>query len=201
MKKATSLTPEFLKQLRTMRVAVVHPNDADGAVLVEQLQRIGCHVQSHWPAPAELPSHIDILFCAVHPASTSKPSDLTRSCEGAVIIAVINYENPTVLDEMLELGAAGVLTSPLRSNGLFASLVMAISIHNEVRGLRKRIDRLEKKISSATQISDAKSILMRTKGITDVEAYRIIRAQAMTKRTTTEEIAKAIIHADAILSC
>lgn len=200
MKKGKRLTPEFMKLLRSMRVAVVHPNDADGSVLVEQLQRIGCQVQSYWPAPEQLADNIDVLFCAVQPASTARPSDLSRQCGSAVIIAVINYENPTVLDEMLELGASGVLTAPVRPTGVLAALVMAMGINEELQGLRKRVVRLEQKIASASQISDAKSILMRTRNVSDVEAYRIIRDQAMSKRVPTEEIAKAIIHADAILS-
>ena len=36
--------------------------------------------------------------------------------------------------------------------------------------------------------------------MTDSEAYRVIREQAMAKRVATEEIARAIIHADGILS-
>ena len=41
---------------------------------------------------------------------------------------------------------------------------------------------------------------MRTRGVSDAEAYKIIREQAMSKRVATEEIARAIIHADEILS-
>ena len=200
MKKGNRLTPEFMRQLRSMRVAVVHPKDEDGSVLVEQLQRIGCQVQSYWPVPAVLADNLDILFCAVHPASPSRPSELSRQCGSAVIIAVISYENPTILDEMLQLGASGVLTAPVRAIGVLASLVMALGISEEMQGLRKRVVKLEQKIASAHQISEAKAILMRTRNVSDVEAYRIIRDQAMSKRVATEEIAKAIIHADAILS-
>ena len=41
---------------------------------------------------------------------------------------------------------------------------------------------------------------MRTRKVSDSEAYRVIREQAMSKRVATEEIARAIIHADGILS-
>ena len=60
--------------------------------------------------------------------------------------------------------------------------------------------RLEQKLLSVNQISAAKAILVRTRNVSDEEAYRIIREQAMSKRTATEEIARAIIHADGILS-
>ncbi|RZI77029.1 MAG: ANTAR domain-containing protein [Rubrivivax sp.] len=202
MRKAPRLTPEFLKQLRTRRVAVVHPNDADGAVLTQQLQRIGCQVQTFWPAPPELPENIDIVFCAVQPSPHARGNhaDLTRRCESAAIIAVIGYENPTVFDEMLQLGASGVLTSPVRSTGVLAALVMTLGVNEELQGLRKRVARLEQKLAGVQQVHDAKAIIMRTRGVSDAEAYRVMREQAMSKRVAVEEIARAIIHADAILS-
>jgi AmiR/NasT family two-component response regulator len=190
MRRGKRLTPEFLKQLRNKRVAVVHPNDADGGVLLQQLQRIGCPAQAFWPPPRALPDNIDVIFCAVQPSAAPTPLDWLHSCPGAVIIAVICYENPTVFDDMLQIGASGVL----------AALVMTLGLNEEVQGLRKRIARLEQKLSSVNQINDAKLILMRTRGVSNAEAYRIIREQAMGKRVATEEIARAIIHANEILS-
>jgi AmiR/NasT family two-component response regulator len=200
MRRGKRLTPEFLKQLRNKRVAVVHPNDADGGVLLQQLQRIGCPAQAFWPPPRALPDNIDVIFCAVQPSAAPTPLDWLHSCPGAVIIAVICYENPTVFDDMLQIGASGVLTSPVRQAGVLAALVMTLGLNEEVQGLRKRIARLEQKLSSVNQINDAKLILMRTRGVSNAEAYRIIREQAMGKRVATEEIARAIIHANEILA-
>ena len=41
---------------------------------------------------------------------------------------------------------------------------------------------------------------METQGLTEQEAYKSIRAQAMTKRISMEQIAAAIIHANELLS-
>lgn len=200
VKKGRRLTPEFIKQLRTKRVAVVHPNDADGSVLIQQLQRIGCLVQTFWPPPPELPENIDIVFCAVLPSVRGGQADLMKRCESAVIIAIIGYENPTVFDEMLQLGASGVLTLPLRSTGVLAALVMTLGLNEELQNLRKRVLRLEQKLSGINQVNDAKAIIMRTRQVSDAEAYRIMREQAMSKRMAIEEIARAIVHANAILT-
>ena len=116
------------------------------------------------------------------------------------VIAVINYENPTVVDAALRLGARAVLISPLRPAGILSSLVMAKHQHAELRESRRRTVRLEQKLLSANQISTAKAILVRTRNVSDEEAYRIIREQAMSKRTATEDIARAIIQADGVLS-
>ena len=77
---------------------------------------------------------------------------------------------------------------------------MAKRLHEERCEMERRIDRLQQKLLGANQVSQAKAILVRTRNVSDDDAYRIIREQAMSKRTSTEDIARAIIHADGILS-
>ena len=53
-------TPDLLKKLRHLRVAVFHPKDADGELLAGQLQRIGCQALMFWPPLDELPDGLDL---------------------------------------------------------------------------------------------------------------------------------------------
>ena len=198
--KRSRPTPEFLRKLRTRRIAVVHPRDEDGEILMQQLQRIGCTVQARWPHPPDPDEEFDVIFGAVAPGALSADADWLRKRQSAAVIAIVGYESPTVFDEVLRLGALGVLTTPIRPTGVLAVLVMALSLHDELSQLHRRVARLEQKLSSVNEINDAKAIMMRTRGVDDREAYRIIREQAMSKRVPTEEIARAIIHANAILS-
>ena len=193
-------TPNLLRNLRSLRVMVFHPKDADGEMLVQQLQRIGCQVVTMWPPPADLPETVDVVFYAVRPDHGANLCNWMGEEPSAPVIAIVNYENPTVVDTALRIGARAVLISPLRSAGILSSLAMAQHTHVELREARRRVTRLEQKLLCANQISEAKAILVRTRNVSDEEAYRIIREQAMSKRTATEDIAKAIIQADGILS-
>lgn len=140
------------------------------------------------------------MFCSVEPRSKTVAPDWSSSAESVVIIAIIGYENPTIFDDMLQMGATGVMTSPIRASGVLAALVMTLGQHREMEVLRKRITRLEQKISSAKHIDDAKAVLIRTRGVSDSEAYRILRDQAMSKRIAIEDIARAVIRANELLS-
>lgn len=193
-------TPDLLKKLRHLRVAIFHPRDADGELLAGQLQRIGCHALTFWPPLDDLPDTVDMVFCAVRPELAARHFAWARAEVPPAIVAVIDYENPTILDAVLDLGAQAVLTAPLRSSGVLSALVMALAVNDEMKEGRKRVARLEKKLLAANQISEAKLILMRTRQVSDTEAYRLIREQAMSQRVGTEEIAKAIIQADAVLN-
>lgn len=192
-------TPDLLRNLRHLRVVVFHPRDTDGEILIRHLQRIGCQVISLWPPVLDLPETVDVIFAAVRPEFPPPAGERTGLERSPAIIAVIDYENPTIVDAVLTMGATAVLASPIRSAGILASLALAISLNDEVREAHKRINRLEQKLQSTHQISDAKLILMRTRNVSDTEAYRLIRDQAMSERVATEEIARAIIRANAVL--
>ncbi len=193
-------TPTLLRNLRSLRVLAFHPKDADGELLTEQLQRIGCQVVTMWPPLPELPDSVDVVFCAVRPDHAAVACPWMGPEPAMPMIALIGYENPTIIDAAMRMGAAAVLTSPLRSSGILSALALAKHLHEERTELRQRVNRLQKKLLSANQIGQAKAILVRTRHVSDEEAYRIIREQAMSKRTTTEDIARAIIQADDVLS-
>ena len=193
-------TPDVLRNLRNARVMVFHPKDADGELLAQQLQRIGCQVVSMWPPLADLPDTVDAVFCAVRPDHAAFKCSWMVGELSPPVIAIVNYENPTVVDAVLQMRAQAVLASPVRSTGILSALAVAKYVHGELREARRRVLRLEQKLLSVSQVSDAKAILVRTRNISDDEAYRIIREQAMGKRVTTDEIARAIIHANGVLS-
>jgi AmiR/NasT family two-component response regulator len=164
------------------------------------LQRIGCQTLIFWPPLDTLPDTVDAVFCAIRPEFAARGFAWARGEASPAVVAVIDYENPTIVDAVLDIGAQAVLTSPLRSSGVLSSLVLALAIADEMQEARKRVVRLEKKLLAANQVSEAKLILMRTRNVSDAEAYRLIREQAMSKRVGTEDIARSIIQANAVLN-
>lgn len=199
-RRAVRTTPPLLKDLRTLRIAVFHPDDADGRQLTQQLQRIGCQVQAFWPPLPALPEGIDVIFLAVRPESMDTEFEWLKGEDVPTIIAVVTYENPTIVETVLHIGAQAVLPSPIRSFGLLSALVVARCVHRDLKSQTRRLRKLEAKVLGVRQIAEAKSILVRTRQITDGAAYDLIRDQAMSKRVTTEDIAAAIINANDILS-
>jgi len=199
-RRTARTTPPLLKDLRTLRVAVFHPDDADGRQLIQQLQRIGCQVQAFWPPLPSLPVGIDVVFLAVRPESVDTELEWLQGEDVPTVIAVVTYENPTIVEAVLRIRAQGILPSPIRSFGLLSTLVLARWVHQDMKGQTRRIRKLEFKILGIRQIAEAKSILMRTRNITGDAAYDLIRDQAMSKRVTTEEIAAAIVSANEIMS-
>ena len=194
------VTPPQLKELRELKIAVIHPDDADGMQLTQQLQRIGCQVQAFWPPVQVLPAGIDIAFMAVRPDIIGLRFEWTQREDAPTVIAVVTYENPTIVDAVLALGAQAVLPSPVRSFGLLTALVLARETHKKNLFLTRRLRKVEAKLLGARHLADAKAVMMKTHDISETQAYDLIREQAMSKRTTVEEIAAMIVHASEVLS-
>ena len=191
--------PQILRDLRSLRVCVFHPRDQDGQDLTRQLERIGCQVQAFWPPLPQLSDGVDVVFMALSPDMLDADFAWCQVEDGPPVIAVITYENPTVIEAVLRVGAIATVASPVRSFGLLSVLVLARDMHGTIRKQKKRIAQLEAKLQGVRQIAEAQDILSIQHGITKEEAYHVIREQAMQKRVTSEEIARSIINANEIL--
>ena len=192
-------TPRLLRELRSLRVLVFHPDDQDGQELLGQLQRIGCRVKAFWPPPDKLPEETDLVIFAMRPEVLSMDLPWLRRDGSAPVIPVVNYENPVIVEAVLQLNAYGVIASPVKSFGLLTSIVVTVNQAERAHAQEKHIARLEQRLAGLRKISKAKSILMNTRGLSEDDAYKIIRDQAMSKRVTAEEIADAVINANEIL--
>jgi len=188
----------LMEDLRGARVLVVHPRDAEGDALIDQLKRIGCNVRGLWPPPAEIPRDVDTVFHLVEAAETP---DFTASAtdDGPTFVAIIDYENPTVLKRLLDSNAHGVVNKPIRPFGILSSLVLARSAHGYARRLQGKVQKLEETLKARRDVDKAVKILVTLKKIGEMEAYELIRQQATQKRLSMAQIAATIIGAQEVL--
>jgi AmiR/NasT family two-component response regulator len=193
---------QILRDLRGLRIQVIHPADAEGVSLVEHLKRIGCAVEAQWPVPDAFAPTADVVLLAIEYDSREQIQRLLRAADGLppTVIAIVGYENPSTLQIVLEAGALAVIERPVRPFGLLTQLTLARSLWIERQEAQRRIRKLERKLSGIQKIQRAKSILMLNQSLSEEEAYATIRRQAMAKRISMEEMAGAIIHANELLT-
>lgn len=190
----------LLRELRSLDVVVFHPDDHDGQELIAQVKRIGCNVKAFWPPTDRLPAGTGLVFFAMRPEALSREPAWAKRDDAPPVIAVVNYENPTMIEAVLRLEVAGIVAAPVKSFGLLTNIVVALGHAEREQERARYVDKLEQRLAGLRKVAKAKTILMQTRNVSEDEAYRLIRDQAMTKRVTTEEIADAIIKANDILS-
>lgn len=195
----TARTPDILRAIRSMHVAVIHPDDDDRAELIAQLTRIGCHVCTFWPHAAELPDNVDLVFLAVRPESLAVELTWCDRRDAPPVIPVVTYENPIIIEAVMQIDAHCVILSPVRSFGVLTAISVTMFQHRNRQQLEKRVKRNDEKASERRQIQRAITILSESNGISEDKAYEVLRSKSMTDRTPIEQIANAIINASQML--
>jgi AmiR/NasT family two-component response regulator len=180
--------------LRSLRVAVIHPPGDDRSVLEEQLRRIGCPVRAIWPFPSQLPTDADVIFFLVGPELRSA-GNWCAADTAATLIALSDYENPTALKMLVDTQAHGVITKPYRSSGILSTLVLARASSGYQQRLQNKIGKLEEAIKARRHVEKAVRILMEAQRLTESEAYEHMRSRATGLRVTVGEIATMVIDA------
>lgn len=191
-----------LKELSELNVGVAHPPDTNGQTIFDQLQRIGCQTYLIWPLDTPLPPKLDVIFAGVIFDSYEEMKAVLRKAPkpAPVVIGITDFENPAMLQLVLDLGAVAVTSKPVRSFGIMTNMVVARACMKRQNELQERIAKLEKKLAGQKLITKAKLILMDMYGMTEAHAFETIRKQAMSKRTSTKDMAQAIINAKELLS-
>lgn len=193
--KGPDATHAVLKDIRSLRVVLVHPQDQDGDELGAQLQRIGCKFQRVWPELDALPTGTDLVLLAVRPENLARGYEWMGKANSPPVIPVVAFENPITLAAVLHMNAFATIASPVRSAGLLTAI--AVTLHqSRARRTRERyIERLEQKQAHQRLIQQATQIVMESRGLDEEQAYQLLRSQAMLKRESIEVLATGIVKA------
>ncbi len=197
--EAAPKSENLLRRLRRMRVLVIHPDDVERDMFLAHLRRIGCQVESVWPAPSTLPSHVHVVLFLINRIHDKGAFAWMAGDDEIARIAIIAFETPEILEELERLNVHGVLSKPIRVFGVLAALTTAISLARHETRLKKRVKSLDETLKARRKIEQAVNILSKSRCISEEEAYRRIRERSMNSKESVTKIAESIISASQIL--
>jgi AmiR/NasT family two-component response regulator len=173
---------------------MVMRDEREIAMLRRQLGRLGMIVVECDPAEALPASEADeIIIMDADSIPIRSPAPAWKI--NAPIIALIGTETPSRLKWLLELQPASFLVKPLRSAGIYTALVVAFDSALRRRDEATYIERLEDRIRSRRVVFAAVLQIMRGHGLSETDAFTLIRQTAMRYRTTIEQLSAEIIAA------
>jgi len=163
------------------------------SIVRRQLNRLGMSVAETDPehvVDSKVPVDVIILDADSIPIKSDAAPALKMNVP---VIALIGTEAPSRLKWLLDLRPASFLIKPLRSAGLYTALVVAFDCAQRRSEEAAHIERLEDRIRSRRIISSAVLQLMRAHGLSEEDAFTLIRQTAMRHRTTIEQLSTEII--------
>ncbi|MFL9933334.1 ANTAR domain-containing protein [Paraburkholderia sp. RL18-103-BIB-C] len=196
----TADTIAILRDLSSLKVVVIHPQDQDGDELLAQLHRIGCDVEVCWPTLDCLPVGTGLVLMAMRPETLSINFPWLGTSMSPPVIPVVTYENPITIEAVLRLNALAMIPSPVRSFGLLTAIAVALTQCQASRMRDRYIERLEKKQAKVRVIQQATQLVMERRGVSEEHAYQLLRSKAMLKREQIEVVASEIVKAHETLA-
>jgi AmiR/NasT family two-component response regulator len=178
--------------VRGRRALMVMRDEREISIVRRQLNRLGMTISEHDPAEPPPGETVDVIVLDADTIPIK--SDLATAWKvGAPIIALIGTETPSRLKWLLDLQPASFLVKPLRSAGLYTALVVAFDSAQRRIEEAAYVERLEDRIRSRRVVFAAVLQIMRVHGLTETEAFTLVRQTAMRHRTTIEQLSAEII--------
>ncbi len=189
-----------------LTVAVIDPSRARAAILEEGLRAAGVDNVVTLTDSTDLQSRIAALrpdVIVVHLESPSRDileqmSGLSRSVERPVAMFV-DRSDQTMMQAAVDAGISAYVVDGLRQERIRPILDIAILRFNAFARLQRELHEAKNELADRKLIERAKGILMTRKGLSEEDAYRLLRKQAMNEKRKIADIARAIVTAADLL--
>ncbi len=179
--------------VRGRRALMIMKDEREIAMLRRQLDRLGMSVIETDPGEIRMPQEsIDVIVLDADAIPIKSDCALPWKA-GTPIIALIGTETPSRLKWLLDLHPASFLVKPLRSAGLYTALVVAFDCAQRRSEDAAHIERLEDRVRSRRIVVAAVLQLIRAHGLSEEDAFTLIRQTAMRHRMTIEQLSAEII--------
>ena len=104
-----------------------------------------------------------------------------------------SFDDQSCVEQALAAGAAGYLTKPLRAEDILPTLELCLSHTKEYYLLEKNCGSLKRRLASREIVDLAKLTVMEERGLTEEEAYVLIRELSRRKNLSMEQVARSIL--------
>lgn len=123
---------------------------------------------------------------------------LSRAVERPIAMFV-DRSDRTTIEAAVDAGVSAYVVDGLRQERVKPILDMAISRFNAFSRMARELEDARYELESRKLIEKAKGILMRSKGLSEDEAYALLRRTAMNQNRKISEIAQSLITASGLL--
>jgi len=111
-------------------------------------------------------------------------------------ILLTSHFDAVTIERAKRAGIMGYLVKPLRASELAPAIELAVAHFEEFIALRKENDNLKKTLEARKIIERAKGILMVNQGLSEANAFALIKRKSMDMRKPMAEIAQALVLSD-----
>jgi response regulator NasT len=116
------------------------------------------------------------------------------------IAMFVDRSDQAAIEAAVEAGVSAYVVDGLRRERVKPILDMAISRFNAFARMSRELDEARSQLESRKLVDRAKGILMKTRGLSEADAYALLRKTAMNQNRKISEIAESLITAAGLLA-
>lgn len=112
----------------------------------------------------------------------------------------VDQSDAEMLASAIDAGVSAYIVDGLRKDRVSAIVDMAIARFNAYAHLRRELSDARRALQDRKALDRAKALLMKARGLSEDEAHRLIRTQAMRSSQRMGEVARALLAAAEMLA-
>ena len=166
-----------------------------GAVVVHRIDRLSALLAG---IAATNP---DVILVDVGEPSPERISVLTVAATAVKrpIVAFVDRSDSESARRAIDAGIAAYVVDGLRKERIPALLTIAVTRHEAMSRLESELERAQSALRERKVIDRAKAILMKREGLSEQDAYALLRRTAMNQNRRIVDLARAIVEAAPLL--
>ena len=188
------------------KIVIVDESPIRAAILEEGLREAGFTDVAHISEMQSLLARIYALDPDVIVIDLENPSrdvleqmfQVSRAVRRPIAMFVDQSDSASI-QASVDAGVSAYIVDGLKKERLKPILDLCISRFNAFAKLQNELDRAKSALEDRKIIDRAKGILMKLKGLTEDEAYVLLRSTAMREKKKIGEIAQSILTASELL--
>jgi AmiR/NasT family two-component response regulator len=111
----------------------------------------------------------------------------------APVVMVTAFSEPATVAHAANAGAFGFIVKPFNRSDLAPAIELAFARWKQLLELEQQIDGLEARVRARDVVDETKSWLQSRFGMTEAEAFGLLRKKAMDERITLAEAAAGVV--------
>lgn len=113
----------------------------------------------------------------------------------AAVVMLTAFSQAETVSRAAQAGVLGYLVKPFTSADLGPAVAVAVARRSQMQALAAEVADLGQRVSARETVEAAKSRLQAVMGLSEPEAFALLRRQAMDERVTLAEVAARVLEA------
>ena len=188
------------------KIVIVDESPIRAAILEEGLREAGCSSVVRISGMQSLLARIyaldpDIIVVALENPSRDILEQMFQVSRAVrrPIAMFVDQSDAASIQASVDAGVSAYIVDGLKKERMKSILDLCVSRFNAFAKLQEELERTKSQLEDRKIIEKAKGILMKVKGLTEDEAYVLLRSTAMREKKKIGEIAQSIITASEML--